>query len=163
MLLDTGVEQTLIFSLDDKDEVKLFEVEKLKLKGLGGKDAIDSYKSSKNRVEINDFVDYNHEIYIVLDQEFNFSSHVGIPVNGIIGYNFFKNHIVEIDYDRKKIIVYDQKHNKIKSKLRKKFNKDSIKIEEKKPYCISDIKTGELTIPSKLLVDTGNSDELWIF
>ena len=105
LLLDTGVEQTLIFSLDDKDEVKLFDVEKLKLIGLGGKDAIDSYKSSKNRVEINDFVDYNHEIYIVLYQEFNFSSHVGIPVNGIIGYNFFKNHIVEIDYDRKKIIV----------------------------------------------------------
>ena len=47
LLLDTGVEQTLIFSLDDKDEVKLFDVEKLKLKGLGGKDAIDSYKSSK--------------------------------------------------------------------------------------------------------------------
>jgi hypothetical protein len=163
LLLDTGVEQTLIFSLDDIEEVKLFDVEKLKLKGLGSKDAIDSYKSSKNRVEINDFVDYNHEIYIVLDQEFNFSSHVGIPVNGIIGYNFFKNHIVEIDYDRKKIIVYDQKHNKIKSKLRKKFNKDSITIEEKKPYCISKIKTGGLTIPSKLLVDIGNSDAVWIF
>ena len=46
-LLDTGVEQTILFSLDDKDEVKLFEVEKLKLKGLGSKDAIDSYKSSQ--------------------------------------------------------------------------------------------------------------------
>jgi hypothetical protein len=48
-LLDTGVEQTLIFSLDDKDEVKLFDLEKLKLNGLGSTDAIDSYKSSKNK------------------------------------------------------------------------------------------------------------------
>ena len=162
-LVDTGVEQTILFSLDDKEEVKLFEVEKLKLRGLGSKDAIDSYKSSRNKVEIKDFVDNNHEIYVVLDQEFNFSSHVGIPVNGIIGSNFFKKHIVEIDYDRKKIIVYNHNHKKITSKLQKKFVKEAITIEDKKPYCISNIKTGNQTIPSKLLVDTGNSDAVWVF
>ncbi|WP_293895651.1 aspartyl protease family protein [Flavobacterium sp.] len=162
-LLDTGVEQTILFSLDEKNEVKLFDVEKLKLKGLGSKDAIDSYKSSRNKVEINDFVDYNHEIYIVLDQEFNFSSQVGIPVNGIIGYNFFKNHIVEINYDKKKITVYNHSHKKINSKLQNKFIKESITIEDKKPYCISNIKMGEQTIPSKLLLDTGNSDAVWVF
>ena len=133
-LLDTGVEQTILFSLDDKNEIKLFEVEKLKLRGLGSKESIDSYKSSKNKLEINDFVDYNHVIYIVLDQEFNFSSQVGIPVNGIIGYNFFKNHIVEINYDRRKILVYNQDNKKIKKRLQKNFSKDSITIEEKKPY-----------------------------
>ena len=162
-LLDTGVEQTILFSLDDKNEVKLFEVEKLKLKGLGSKDAIDSYKSSKNKVAIKGFIDYNHEIYIVLDQEFNFSSQVGIPVNGIIGSHFFKSHIVEINYDRKKIIVYNNNYKKIKNRLQKRFVKDSITIEDKKPYYISNIKTGEQTVPSKLLVDTGNSDAVWIF
>ncbi len=162
-LLDTGVEQTILFSLDDKDEVKLFDLEKLKLKGLGSKDAIDSYKSSRNKVEIKDFVDYNHEIYIVLDQEFNFSSQVGIPVNGIIGYNFFRSNIVEINYDRKKITVYSHNHKKIGDRLQKKFIKEPITIEDKKPYCISNIKMGEQTIPSKLLVDIGNSDAVWVF
>jgi hypothetical protein len=162
-LLDTGVEQTILFSLDDKNEVKLFDIEKLKLKGLGGKDAIDSYKSSKNKVEIKNFVDYNHEIYIVLDQEFNFSSQVGIPVNGIIGYNFFKKHIVEINYERKKIIVYNHNHKKINSILQKKFAKDTITIEDKKPYSISKINNGGQIIPSKLLIDTGNSDAVWVF
>ncbi len=162
-LLDTGVEQTILFSLDDKDEVKLFEVEKLKLRGLGSKDAIDSYKSSGNKVEVKDFVDYKHEIYVVLDQEFNFSSHVGIPVNGIIGSYFFRKHIVEINYDKKKIIVYNHKYKNINSKLQKNFVKDSITIEDKKPYCILKINTGEQTVPSKLLVDTGNSDAIWVF
>ncbi|MES2411109.1 MAG: aspartyl protease family protein [Bacteroidota bacterium] len=162
-LLDTGVDQTILFSLDEKDEVKLFEVEKLKLKGLGSKDAVDSYKSSKNKVEIKSFVDNNHEIYIVLDQEFNFSSQVGIPVNGIIGSNFFKKHIVEINYDRKKIIIYNYNHKKISGRLQKNFVKDSITVEDKKPYYISNIKNGEQIIPSKLLVDTGNSDAIWIF
>ena len=162
-LLDTGVEQTILFSLDEKNEVKLFDVEKLKLKGLGSKEAIDAYKSSRNKLEIKDFVDYNHEIYIVLDQEFNFSSQVGIPVNGIIGYNFFRNHIVEINYDRKKITVYSHSNKKIDSRLQKKFIKEPITIEDKKPYCISNIKMGEQTIPAKLLVDTGNSDAVWVF
>ena len=162
-LLDTGVEQTILFSLDDKDEVKLFEVEKLKLKGLGSNDAIDSYKSSRNKVEIKDYVDTNHEIYVVLDQEFNFSSHVGIPVNGIIGSHFFKKHIVEINYDKKKLFVYNHNHKNINSILQKKFVKDSISIENEKPYCILKLKSGEQTIPSKLLLDTGNSDAVWVF
>ena len=162
-LLDTGVQQTILFSLDDKDEVKLFEVEKLKLRGLGNKDAIDSYKSSGNKFKIKDLVDSNHEIYVVLDQEFNFSSHVGIPVNGIIGSNFFRNHIVEINYDRKRIIVYNHNRKKINSMLQKNFVKDAITIEDEKPYCISNLKIGEQTIPSKLLIDTGNSDAVWVF
>ena len=162
-LLDTGVEQTILFSLDDKDEVKLFEVEKLKLKGLGSKDAIDSYKSSKNKLQIKSFVGNNHEIYIILDQEFNFSSQVGIPVNGILGYNFFKNHIVEINYDKKKIYVYNHGYKKIEDRLKKSFVKDTITIEDNKPYYISNIKAEGLTAPSKLLVDTGNSDAIWIF
>jgi hypothetical protein len=162
-LLDTGVEQTILFSLDEKEEVQLFEVEKLKLKGLGSKEAIDSYKSSKNKVEIRDLVDYNHEIYIILDQEFNFSSQVGIEVNGIIGYNFFKNHIVEIDYERKKLFVYNHAHKKINATLQKRFIRETITIEENKPYYISNIIADDKTVSSKLLIDTGNSDALWVF
>jgi hypothetical protein len=42
-------------------------------------------------------------VYIITDQDFNISSHVGIPVNGIIGYHFFKDHPVLIDYSSKKL------------------------------------------------------------
>ena len=129
---------------------------------MGSNDAVDSYKSSKNKLEIGDLVDSNHEIYIILDQEFNFSSQVGIPVNGIIGYNFFKKHIVEINYDRKKVIVYDHDYKKICNRLQK-FVKDSIIVEEKKPYLVTNIESDNIIVPSKLLVDTGNSDAIWIF
>ncbi|MGC4039792.1 MAG: PDZ domain-containing protein [Flavobacterium sp.] len=162
-LLDTGVEQTILFSLDEKEEVKLFEVEKLKLRGLGSKEPIDSYRSSRNKVEVGDFIDYQHEIYIILDQEFNFSSQVGIEVNGIMGYNFFKNHIIEIDYEKKKIFAYNHENKKLKARLQKKFTKDSITIEENKPYCVSNIVSEGKMIASKLLIDSGNSDALWIF
>ena len=97
-LLDTGVEQTILFSLDDKQQVSLFHLQKINLKGLGSNDAVEAYKSSENKMEVNGYVDDEHEIYLILDQEFNFSSQVGIPVNGIIGYHFFKSHLIEIDY-----------------------------------------------------------------
>ena len=162
-LLDTGVEQTILFSLDEKEEVKLFEVEKLKLKGLGSMEPIDSYKSSKNKLQIKALVDTNHEIYIILDQEFNFSSQVGIPVNGIIGYNFFKDYIVEIDYERKKLFVYSQNHKKIQAKFHKNFEKSAITIEDGKPYYISNLVAEGKQVSAKLLIDSGNSDALWVF
>ncbi|WP_293873774.1 aspartyl protease family protein [Flavobacterium sp.] len=162
-LLDTGVEQTVLFSLDDKNEIKLFDVQKLKLKGLGSNEEVESYKSSKNKVQINDFVDFDHVLYLILDQKFNFSSQIGIPVNGIMGYNFFKNHLVEINYERKKIIIYNHNYKPLLKIIQRKFIQDSINIEESKPYLISNIKANNQIFPSKLLVDTGNSDAVWIF
>jgi hypothetical protein len=162
-LLDTGVEQTILFSLDDKQQVSLFHLQKINLKGLGSNDAVEAYKSSENKMEVDAYVDDEHEIYLILDQEFNFSSQVGIPVNGIIGYHFFKSHPIEIDYERKKIIVYSADNKKLSKKLMRNFKKDSSAIEENKPYYVSNVTTTTLSYPSKMLLDTGNSDALWLF
>ena len=75
----------VLFSLDDKEEVSLYQLEKIKLRGLGTNEAVEAFKSSANKLETAGFVDNSHELYLILDQEFNFSSQVGIPVNGIIG------------------------------------------------------------------------------
>lgn len=162
-LLDTGVEETILFSLDEKEQVQFFHLEKIMLKGLGSNDAVSAYKSSKNKLEVNGFVDNNHEIYLVLDQEFNFSSQVGIPVNGIIGYHFFRDHLIEIDYERKKVIVYNETNQKVLKKLEKSYKQESITIEGNKPYYTSNVTTDGNTHPSKLLIDTGNSDAVWLF
>jgi len=162
-LLDTGVEETVILSIDETQDLKLHNVETIKLRGLGSNEAVDGYKSSNNRVELNGFVDTKHELYIILDQEFNFSAQIGIPVNGILGYHFFKNHLVEIDYQHKKVIIYREKSAKLSNKLRRRFHKDSISIELSKPYLITEIEQNENIIKSKLLLDTGNSDAIWLF
>lgn len=162
-LLDTGVEETILFSLDDKQEINFFQIEKIKLKGLGSKEAIEAYKSSKNTLDANGYIDASHELYLVLDQEFNFSSQVGIPVNGIIGYHFFKNHKVEINYDRRRVIVYAEGNEKIEKKLKRHFEVNSMPVEESKPYYISAVSMDDKPLHSKLLLDTGNSDALWLF
>lgn len=161
-LLDTGVEETILLSLEDKNEVKFFNVQKVKLKGLGSDEAIEGLRSSNNVVAMGGLVDKDHDLYIVLDQSFNFSTHIGIPVNGILGYHFFKSNLIEIDYDKKKIIVHKE-NAKIRKKIEKKYAAIPITIERNKPYMMASVTIAKDSLPAKLLIDIGNSDALWLF
>ena len=160
-LLDTGVSETLLFSLENK-EVQFKNVEKIRFTGLGGSDYIEGIKSTHNKIFINkDFGDSNHEIYLILDEDFNFSSHVGIPVNGIIGYNFFKDHLIKLDFERHVITVYNEKYHP--EKKFKNFEKLPITIEAKKPYLVTEVQQTKSFFPAKMLLDLGNSDAMWLF
>jgi PDZ domain/Aspartyl protease len=160
-LLDTGVAETSIFSLENK-EVKLTNVEKIKFSGLGGEKSIDGFRSDDNIGRIGkNYVNDSMTIFIITDQDFNISSHVGIPVNGIIGYHFFKNHPILIDYTSKKIIIYNDE-NLFRKKV-KNFSELDISIEKSKPYIIADIEMTHERKSSKLLIDLGNSDPIWLF
>jgi hypothetical protein len=101
-------------------------------------------------------------LYIVLDQTFNLSSHVGIPVNGIIGYNFLRTNLVKINYEKKHVIVY-RDIEKNRKRIEKKFQNIPITIERYKPYIQSSIVLNSNEIPVKLLIDIGNSDAIWLF
>jgi hypothetical protein len=162
-LLDTGVEETLLFSLEDQEQIPFYHVEKLKLKGLGSNEAVEGYKTTKNILDAHGYKDMDHDIYVVLDQEFNFSSQVGIPVNGIIGYHFFKNHPIEIDYAHKRVVVYDSGAKVLTKRLKRHYTQEPITILDQKPYYTSLVVQKGREIPSRVLIDTGNSDALWIF
>lgn len=161
-LLDSGVEETILFGLEDKKEVSFFNIEKITLRGLGSTEAIEGIKSTHNVLETHGLRSVNHLLYVVLDQESNLSSHVGIPVNGIIGYQFFRNNLVEINYQKKKIFIYSNKENR-RVKIEKKFKKIPVSLERNKPYIITKIELEKTDMEAKLLVDIGNSDALWLF
>lgn len=161
LLVDTGVKETVIFSYEDKP-LKLNNLEKVLIKGFGHKDPFEGYKTTNNRIEIKDFVDRNQTIYLVLDEDINFSYMVGIPVNGIIGYEFFKNYPIKIDYAKSVITIYNQE----------KFNTNNTKtqsiqlqINNGKPYVNANIfqETENNINQALLLLDIGNSDGIWLF
>lgn len=160
-MLDTGVAETILFSLDNK-EVKLENIEKIKFSGLGGNVSIDGFKSDRNIAKIgNHLINTSMLLFIVIDEEFNISSHIGIPVNGVIGSHFFKNHPISIDYISKKITVYEDT-DVFKRKLRK-FTELPMTIEKDKPYINADVEMTNEKKSSKLLIDLGNSDAIWLF
>jgi hypothetical protein len=161
-LLDSGVEETILFSMEEKKEISFSNIEKISLRGLGSEESIEGLKSTNNILEIKGAKSINHIVYIVLDQSFNLSSHVGIPVNGIIGYHFLKNNLVEINYEKKRITVY-RDLAKNRKKIENKYNKIAISIENLKPYIACSIVINSIEIPVKLLIDIGNSDAIWLF
>ncbi len=161
-LLDSGVEETILFSMDEKKEISFSKVEKIRLRGLGSEESIEGLKSTNNILEINGSKSINHIVYIVLDQSFNLSSHVGIPVNGIIGYHFLKNNLVEINYERKRITVY-RDNAKNRKRIENRYQKTAITIENLKPYVTSSVVINSVEILVKLLIDIGNSDAIWLF
>ncbi|MFP8895475.1 PDZ domain-containing protein [Chryseobacterium cucumeris] len=160
-LLDTGVSETILFSLENK-EVKLSNIEKVKFSGLGGSLSIDGLKSERNIGKIGDaIVNTSMSLYIIIDEEFNISPHVGIPVNGVIGYHFFKDHPIYIDYTSKKITVYE--NIALLEKKIRRFEEFPITIEKNKPYLHADVEMTNEKKDSKLLIDLGNSDAIWLF
>lgn len=161
-LLDTGVEETILFSLEEKKEVHYFNTEKIFLRGLGSQVAVEGLKSTNNVLEFGSMKYRNHMFYIVLDPDFNLSSHIGIPVNGIIGFQFFRNNLVEINYKKKRIVVYKD-NDKNRKKTEKKYSAIPITIEKSKPYLKSKVVMDNNEIPAKLLIDIGNSDAVWLF
>ncbi|WP_348824157.1 PDZ domain-containing protein [Flavobacterium aestuarii] len=161
-LLDTGVEETILFSLEDNPEINFYNSEKISLRGLGSEEAIEGLKTTNNILELDGVKASRQLIYVILDQSFNLSSQIGIPVNGIIGYNFFKENLVRIDYASKKVIVY-KNNDSNRKKVEKKFDKTAITIDRFKPYLMGITEFDNLDIGVKLLIDTGNSDSVWLF
>lgn len=160
-LLDSGVNETLLFSIDNKD-INLNNVEKTNFTGLGKDVEVEGLKSSNNVVKIGkNMIDKEHALFIILDESINFSDRVGIPVNGIIGYSFFKNHPVKIDFKSNKITVYND-IDLLKNKLNS-YEEFPITIELNKPYMHAEVELTNQKQDSKLLIDLGNTDGVWLF
>lgn len=161
-LLDSGVSETILFSLENKT-VNFEKMTKTIFKGLGSTTQVDGWESAGNTLKIgSNYIDKYHMIYLILNEEFNFSDHVGIPVNGIIGYNFFKNYPLKIDYQRKEIIIYPDQQSFDKEKS-KKYEEHPITLELNKPYLWVDVEQTTEYVNSKVLIDIGNSDAVWLF
>ncbi|TPD73525.1 PDZ domain-containing protein [Flavobacterium microcysteis] len=162
MLLDTGADNSMIFSLPENDSIQFKNYKKVKVRGIGSEEIIEALLSVDNKIKISSYEDNKFPILIVLDQDVNFSSRLGIPVNGVIGYSFFKECPIEINY-QKKIVTIHRTREFLEKKKFKKYLKHPIQIIDKRPYIDVVTKIEEDTLGLKLLIDIGLGDGLWLF
>ncbi|NND63802.1 MAG: PDZ domain-containing protein [Flavobacteriaceae bacterium] len=160
-LLDTGVNYTLLFSLTENDSLEINNVTPVSIKGFGGGGDIQALKSRNNKMKIGDAVDKNHMVYVIFDKSINFSPRMGLPIHGVIGYDFFKDFIVKTDYDSRLLTIYDPQYYK-QSSCR---NCESFDIEfrKRKPYITNKVQSRGQEYEVVLLVDSGASDAVWLF
>lgn len=162
-IVDSGVEETLIFSLDQNEYLKVNNPLPIKFKGLGANEPIQGLKSENNNIQIGKhFSDDKHTVFIILNQDIDLSSTMGIPINGIIGYQFFKNYAVEINYSSKKIILHQNDSKKLQ-KRKNNYQKHEIQILKNKPFLYTTVHFENVYETGHFLLDTGNSDVIWLF
>lgn len=160
-LLDTGANGTIIFEIKENQEILANNAVFIDLKGAGTGAPIKALKSHGNTIKIGQTVSNDQEMYVIIDEQHNFSPRLGYEIHGIIGYDFFKDFIVKINYTKKYIIVSTpQSYSYDTCKKCETFPLDFIK---NRPYIYTDIKTNNDSFTTKMLLDSGASDPLWLF
>ncbi|MBV7269975.1 aspartyl protease family protein [Winogradskyella luteola] len=160
-VLDSGVSKPILFNLEERDSLDLKSTRSFYLHGLGGNGRIKALKSSHNRFKIGNVIGVNKDLYVVFDKSINFTPRLGVLVHGIIGYDIFKDFVVEINYMSKYIRLH--RPHTFKPKSSKKWKTIPINIHRKKPYLNAEITINKDKKPVKLLLDTGSSDAIWLF
>ena len=96
-LLDTGVSRPIIFNyLNITDTVKIKDTETILLKGLGEGEPVEALKSRNNIFKVGEAIKINQELYAIFDPSLNFAPRLGVAVHGIVGYDLFKDFVIEI-------------------------------------------------------------------
>lgn len=161
-LLDTGVSRPILFNIvDSSDSLKLRNVESIYLRGLGDEGYVVALKSKNNRFKIGSALNINQDVYIISDASINFTPRLGIAVHGIIGYDVFKDFIVEINYGSKFIRLNNPET--FKYKKCKKCETVDLTLVNNKPFIDATVGVNGKNVPVKLLMDSGGSDALWLF
>ena len=161
-LLDTGVDSSIIFSLEEKDSLSVKNATEIKLKGWGEKEAMTAFRSTGNSIRIGKASNNNFTIYIVYDHQISLSNRLGFPVHGIIGYDFFKDFVVEFNYSKEELIAFNT--NTYTYKKCKRCEDLDLIFSNNKPYIEAQISVGgEKPKSMTFLIDSGSGDALWIF
>ncbi len=160
-ILDTGVRYPIITELPFVNKLNLNYMMPVEIKGLGEGNTLTAYRSGNNTMQIDGLTARNQEVQMIIDENFQISHMLGIPVHGLIGFNLFKDYVVEIDYLNEKITLNKPEYYKYRD--RKKDIIMPLHFDGNKPFVRTIIVTDELQdVPVKLLVDTGASDALWL-
>ena len=152
-LLDTGVKTNILFSKTFGNYIGLNYTRKLDLVGADGQVILTASVSPNNYIDMGP-LEGIFQTLLVLDEDFmELEQVIGIPVFGVIGYEFFKYNPIKIDYDRQKITFYA---NDMMKRKPFGFKKVNIKLDNSKPYISGKIKqTSNSELEGKLLIDIG--------
>jgi hypothetical protein len=151
-ILDTGVGLMIITEPNLVDSIHLTSKRTIKIPGLGEGEDDEAYISSILKVDIPGLESYDVSAAILKKDHFNLSNYAGMPIDGLLGYEFFANVAVKLNFADSTLSVCRPQD------LRpfRKSNRIPISVEQRKPY----IQT-RITFPNgnkmdaKMVIDIG--------
>jgi hypothetical protein len=166
-ILDTGAGRTIITELDIDQGFKIDYEGNVELQGLGTAEPLQALISRGNKIYLTDIEGENHTIVFLLEDRFNLSTYMGTRVNGLLGSDLFKNFIVEVDYDRRKVHFHDPDFYRKEFRKRKKSKDWSylpLELINDKLYTQAIITQNDSSqLEVKLLIDSGASHTVFLY
>lgn len=162
-IVDSGVNSTIITELTLNNTLSLNYARKTTLRGLGEGEDLEALHSFGNNFNISGIKGKNQHVFMLLEDIFHLSTKLGMRVQGIIGYSLFRDFVVTINYERKRILFTKPKHFKLKKSDKKKAIVLPLKLHKTKPYLEAEIiQFDNVKTTVKLFIDTGASHALWL-
>ena len=154
-IFDTGAEHTILAKREITDLLAIDYTRRFSLVGADMSQELYAYLAPGISLEIKNIHALNRSILVLEDDYFRFDAFTGINIHGILGADFFRRFVIQINY-RKKVITF---HNPRTFKPpKKKFVEYPIEIKRNKPYLHADaFLRSESPTKVKLLMDTGAS------
>lgn len=152
-ILDTGVGITIITEPSLKDSLQLKNGVNISIAGVGSDADLKAFIASGINMKLGQTEAKHLQVAVLSEDVFNLSSYVGIPVYGILGYQFFNSFLVQIKYSELRLTA----QNFADFKYRKSYGSPiPIKVEGQKPYLTTIAQFQDSKkVPVKLIVDTG--------
>ena len=154
-IFDTGAEHTILAKREITDLLAIDYTRRFSLVGADMSQELYAYLAPGISLELKNIHAMNRSILVLEDDYFRFDAFTGINIHGILGADFFRRFVIQINY-RKKVITF---HNPRTFKPpKKRFAEYPLEIKRNKPYIHADafIQSSSPT-RVKLLMDTGAS------
>jgi len=151
-VMDTGVGLMIITDPTMLDSLNISTRRILKLRGFGENDSYEAYASPLLNVEIPGLSSSGINAAVLKNDQFGLSNYAGMPIHGLLGYEFFNNLAVKVSFADSTLTVY----RPADTKRFAKGERVPITIEDHKPYFETNIVMPNGDIKrSKLIVDLG--------
>jgi len=158
MILDTGLRCTIVTELFAEDSLNLNYDELRDLQGLGFGKSFFAYESSDNNIQVGKIILKNRPVYAFKEDVFNLSLQTGVKINGLVGVDFFRDYVVEIDYSSRRIRMYEPEV----FVAPKGYGVMPMILQRQKMYIhLSVLETDSALQTIKMLIDTGAELTAW--
>lgn len=159
-ILDSGSETGMVFDQSILADSNLVNARTIPILAKDGQKITDLLVATNINLQLNGIRGKQQSMVVLQEKDLvDIQSVLGVEAHGILGSELFTRFVVEIDYENKKLRLYEPD----KFVVPNKFEKMSIQIKNQRPYLSSRLKqAGRRRMQVNLLMDTGASSALFL-
>ncbi len=160
-IFDTGAEHTVITQREYTDFLNIDYKRRFRLKGADLDEELYALLAQNISFKIDDFKLGQQRIFVLEDDYFRFQEYNGIDIHGILGAHVFKDYLIQINYQKSILSLFNRKYFESR---KNKYQEIAIDVEKGKPFLKTQTAINDSsTINTRLLLDTGASIALLLY